>query len=75
VGSDHLDSLAPFVISTSFQEYRSRAEGCERLAANATNTEVRRTLLRLAKHWREFAAEAATAQPRSRDASPQHFSA
>ena len=75
MGIDHLDSLAPFVTSKSFQEYRSRAEGCERLAANPTNTEVRRTLLRLAKHWREFAAEAATAQRRSRDASPQHPSA
>jgi hypothetical protein len=61
------------LISTSSQEYRSRADDCERLAANATNSEVRRTLLYLAKRWRDFAAEADSGQRRSSDGSfPQH---
>jgi hypothetical protein len=61
------------LISTSSQEYRSRADDCERLAANATNSEVRRTLLYLAKRWRGFAAEADSGQRRSSDGSfPQH---
>jgi hypothetical protein len=60
------------LISTSLQEYRNRAEDCERLAANASNAEVRRTLLYLAQRWREFAAEAVSAQRQSDDGSPQH---
>jgi hypothetical protein len=49
------------LVSESAQEYRHRAEECERLMANAQNAEVRRALLYLAKRWREFAAEAAGA--------------
>jgi hypothetical protein len=40
------------LVSTSPDEYRNRAEDCERLAASATNDEVRKTLLYLAKRWR-----------------------
>lgn len=47
----------------SSQEYRDRVRDCERLAASATNTEVRRTLLYLAKRWRDF-AELSTVLPR-----------
>jgi hypothetical protein len=57
------------LVSASSQEYRNRAEDCERLAAIATNSEVRRTLLHLANRWRDFAAEADSAQRRSSDGS------
>ena len=53
------------LVSESSQEYRRRADECERLAAIAINTEVRRTLVYLAKCWRGFAAEADAAQRRS----------
>ena len=42
----------------SHQEYRHRAEECERLATIATNTEVRGTLRYLAKRWTDFAIDA-----------------
>jgi hypothetical protein len=61
------------LVWTSSQEYRHRAEDCERLAVNAANAEVRRTLLYLAKRWRDFASDAASAQRLSSDrSSPQH---
>ena len=42
----------------SAEEYEMRADDCERLAANATNGEVRQTLLYLARRWRDFAVVA-----------------
>jgi len=39
----------------SYGEYRHRADECERLAKMANNTEVRATLLYLAKRWAKFA--------------------
>jgi hypothetical protein len=41
-------------------EYLDRAQDCERLAANATNSEVRQTLLYLARRWRDFATVASS---------------
>lgn len=38
------------------QEYRHRVEECVRLAKITNNTEVRETLLYLAKRWTDFAA-------------------
>ena len=40
------------------QEYRHRADECQRLAKIATNTEVRETLRYLAKRWADFATDA-----------------
>jgi hypothetical protein len=42
----------------SHQEYRHRARECARLAKEADNTEVRETLLYLAKRWVGFASGA-----------------
>ena len=42
----------------SHQEYQDRADECDRLAKMAANTEVRETLLYLAKRWSDFAADA-----------------
>jgi hypothetical protein len=39
----------------SYEEYRHRADECERLAKMANNTEVRVTLLYLAKRWAKYA--------------------
>lgn len=50
----------------SHQEYRHRADECERLAKMANNTEVRVTLLYLAKRWTRFAGDAEAKQERSR---------
>jgi hypothetical protein len=63
------------LLSNSSQEYQDRAKDCERLAAIATNTEVRKTLLHLAKRWRDFAAEAGLSSPlrsASDTGTPQH---
>jgi hypothetical protein len=38
------------------QDYRDRANACERLAEAATNPEIREMLLYLAKRWRDLAA-------------------
>ena len=46
------------LVSTSPEEYRKRAEDCDRLAAAAANDEVRKTLLYLAKRWRRFEQQA-----------------
>jgi len=39
----------------SYEEYRHRADECERLAKMANKTEVRVTLLYLATRWAKFA--------------------
>jgi hypothetical protein len=44
----------------SHQEYRHRADECERLAKMADNNEVRVTLLYLAERWTKFAGDAET---------------
>jgi len=42
----------------SSEEYRNRADDCDRLAAAATNDEVRKTLLYLGDRWRKFERQA-----------------
>jgi hypothetical protein len=60
------------LVSTSPGEYRRRAEDCERLAASATNAEVRKTLLYRAKRWRGFERQTKSVRPRSGNGAPQH---
>ena len=60
------------MVSKSPQEYRERAEECERLAAIAANVEVRQTLLYLAKRWREFEGQAEWARRQLGIGSPQY---
>ena len=42
----------------SSEEYRKCAEDCDRLAAVATNDEVRKTLLYLGNRWRKLERQA-----------------
>jgi hypothetical protein len=60
------------VVSKSPREYRERAEDCERLAATAANAEVRKTLLHLAKRWRDFERQAELLRPPSDIGPSQH---
>ena len=46
------------MLSESSQEYRTRAEECERLLKLAVNREVRAVLLYLAARWWAFSEEA-----------------
>ena len=46
----------------SSEEYRKRADDCDRLAAAATNDEVRKTLLCLGNRWRKFERQAELAR-------------
>lgn len=56
----------------SHEEYLHRANECERLAKIADNTEVRETLLYLAKRWKDFATDAGVRLTRSRAHAPPH---
>jgi hypothetical protein len=60
------------VAKSSPEEYRERSEECDRLAASAKNAEVRKTLLHLAKRWREFERQAELVRPRLGVRSSQH---
>jgi hypothetical protein len=67
------------VVAKSHQEYRDRAEECERLAAVSTNDEVRRTLRYLAQRWWELAVQSEGGSVRTEryqpdDGAPKHSS-
>jgi hypothetical protein len=61
------------MVTESPKEYRHRAEECERLSKIANNTEVRETLLYLAKRWRDFAADAEVNLKRSQAYPPLYY--
>ena len=50
-------TLAMRPSSSTPQDYRDRANECERQADSATNRETQEILLYLAKRWRDLAAE------------------
>lgn len=56
------------------QEYRHRADECERLAHLANNNEVRLTLLYLAKRWTRFARDAEAEPELSHTSARPHHS-
>jgi len=56
----------------SHQEYRHRADDCERLAKLANNNEVRVTLLYLADRWTKFAGDAEAMLKLSRTSAATH---
>lgn len=53
---------------TSAEEYRQRAEVCDRLAETARSPHIRETMVYVAARWRALAQEA---EARERRATPQ----